>query len=139
MLVEQALPLRHRLLEARDLYGADPRAKLAGLDTEPLCDPGERIVRRNGHAALDLAHVLLREPPGGELVLRQAGGSAQLTDPASDSRPAGVALLDSPSSHRDPPIACSRLSMEDPVAGAIASRCGSRPSVTERRSGGGGI
>ena len=55
------------------------------LDPEPLREPGEELVRGNDLAALDLAHVLLREPPVGELDLRHAGGPAQRADAAGDA------------------------------------------------------
>ena len=77
----------------------DARLEQHPLDAEPLGQPVEQLVRGHDLAPLDLAHVLLREPAGGELVLGHAGSPAQLADtrPERRRRPCLV-----PPAHHDP-------------------------------------
>ena len=80
------LPCRDRRLRARDqarqpfvLGGRQAGLEVAARDLQPLCEPLDRRLVGTDPAALDLAHVLLREAPEAELGLRQAARDAQLT------------------------------------------------------------
>jgi hypothetical protein len=84
------------------LLGSDAGLQIIGVDTELRGQPLERVSRRAGLTALDLADVLLREPPGGQIGLGQTGvcpkGANSLPDSflAFDSpRRSEVSLIDS--------------------------------------------
>ena len=61
--------------------------QIRDVDAEALRDPAERLRRRPRLAALDLAHVLLREAVAREIRLRHAGGSAKLAQPFAEPEP----------------------------------------------------
>ena len=65
---------------------AEPGLEQQPLDAEPRGEPIEHLVGRHRLAALDLAHVLLREPSSRELDLRHPRRPAQVADAAPDSR-----------------------------------------------------
>ena len=85
MLVEERLPGCEVTLDPLEVGRAEAGRDEHRLDPEPLCEPGEQLVRGNDLATLDLAHVLLREPAVGELDLRHPGGAAQRADATGDS------------------------------------------------------
>ena len=58
----------------------DPVGQVLLVDAEALREPGKCLGRRARLAALDLAHVLLREALARELRLGEAGGGPQRTD-----------------------------------------------------------
>ena len=55
-----------------------PGLEIGDVDAQPLADPGKRLFRRARLAALDLAHVLLREAVARQFGLRQPRGNAKL-------------------------------------------------------------
>jgi hypothetical protein len=61
------------------------------VDTEPLCDPRERLRSRAGLAALDLADVFLGEAVAGEIGLGQATRSCRRRVPRPDDVRCGAA------------------------------------------------
>ena len=73
----EGLGAREPRLDAIANVGRDAVLEVLGVHTEPLREPRDRVRRRAGLAALDLADVLLREPRPGELGLGQTGGDAQ--------------------------------------------------------------
>ena len=73
-------------LAVRALVGRDAVREEACVDTESRSEPLDRLARRAGLAALDLAHVLLREAIPGQLALRHAGGDAQLAQPLAQAK-----------------------------------------------------
>src|SRR5262249_44423674 len=68
-------------VHAAALVGRDAVREEAGVDTEASGKPFDRLSCRTRLAALDLAHVLLREPIAGEIRLRHSGRDAQLPQP----------------------------------------------------------
>ena len=97
----RAAPARPRAMRSiRSRSGvADPGLEQHPLDREPLRQPAEQLVRGHDLAALDLAHVLLREPAGGESswVMPAARRSSRTRVPSAVVMPCRV----SPT-HHDP-------------------------------------
>src|SRR4051794_6880518 len=76
--LEQGLGAGDGAFEAATLVGRDAVGQETAVDAEPRGEPVDRLARGTGLAALDLAHVLLREAVAGEIALRQPGRDAQL-------------------------------------------------------------
>jgi hypothetical protein len=76
--LRECLGSRERRLEPAALLRADATLEVARVNAQPRGEPRERLSRRPGLAALDLADVLLREAAAGEVGLGQAGGDATL-------------------------------------------------------------
>src|SRR5262249_36771681 len=120
--------LRQRLrasevgFELRPLLGRDSRREECGVDAEPLCEPGDRVVRRARLPALDLADVLLGETPAGEICLGQPRGDAQgphaVTEAGASGRGVGGRLAHASRSQavmsagRAPPAGGCRIDCE---------------------------
>ena len=85
MLVEEGLPGCEVALEPLEVGRAEAGRDEHRLDAEPIREPGEELLRGHDLATLDLAHVLLREPPVRELDLRHSGGAAQRANTTGDS------------------------------------------------------
>ena len=77
-------------LDALGLRLADAVLEELAIGVEPFGQPLERLASRPRLAPLDLADVLLREPPGCELGLAQAGRTAQETDALAERGRASV-------------------------------------------------
>ena len=84
MLVEEDLPGCEVSLEPLEVGRAEAGRDQHRLDAEPIREPGEELVRGNDLATLDLAHVLLREPPVRELDLGHAGGASERANTTGD-------------------------------------------------------
>ncbi len=78
--LEQRLDPREGRLDPAALVGGDAVRQEAGVDAEPRCEPLDGLVGRARLAALDLAHVLLREPLAREVGLRQPRRDAKLAE-----------------------------------------------------------
>ena len=94
--LEQRLGPGKRALEPAALVGRDAVREKTGIDAEPRSEPLDRLARRARLAALDLRHVLLREPLAGEVALRQAGGDTELAEALAEAKPVlegGAALV----------------------------------------------
>ncbi len=135
--VEQGLTLREALLDALQVGGAEARLEVEALDAEPLGEPVEQLTRRHDLAALDLAHVLLREAARGELDLRHSGGASCLADTPRDPR---CRLTLCCLVHRDPTVRSFPKECQD-VRSQYGPEPGRFPSrvVCWWRGGGGGI
>jgi hypothetical protein len=77
VVLAQSLRAREGSLDPTTLIGGDAAGEEARVDTEPLREPLDRLLRRAGLAALDLTDIFLREPVTGEVGLGQAGVDAQ--------------------------------------------------------------
>ena len=85
MVVEERLPAGESPLDPLEVGRAEAGRDEHRLDAEPLREPVEELVGGHDLASLDLAHVLLREPPVRELDLRHPGGAAQRANATGDS------------------------------------------------------
>ena len=79
-----------RALDTTPLVRRDAVREEAGVAVQPLRQPLDRLGRRAGLAALDLADVLLREPLARELALRQSRGDAELTKALAEAQGCGL-------------------------------------------------
>src|SRR4029077_19869631 len=77
-------------LEPRALVCGDAAREEAGIHTEALGEPIDRLRGRARLATLDLGDILLRAAIARELSLRQAGGDAQLAEPFTEANSLGV-------------------------------------------------
>ena len=85
MVVEERLPAGEIALDPLEVGRAEAGRDEHRLDPEPIREPGEQLLGGHDLAPLDLAHVLLREPPVCELDLRHSGGAAQRANATGDS------------------------------------------------------
>jgi hypothetical protein len=86
-LFEQRLRPRERRVDAAALVVGDAVREKAGVDTQPVREPLDRLARGPGLAALDLRDVLLREPVAGEIALRQPRRDAELPQALAEAKP----------------------------------------------------
>ena len=93
MCFDESLRARERCLDAAALVGRDAVGEIPRVDFEPAGEPRDRLSGRARLAALDLAHVLLREPIARELALRQARGNAELAQSLTEPDGCGARCL----------------------------------------------
>jgi len=87
--LQSRLGARDHALHALTLARGDTGFEETLVDAEPSGQPLDRLARRAGLSALDLADVLLREALAGELGLRQALRDAQLAHAIPEGRTKG--------------------------------------------------